>query len=310
VALAVVLPTLARSAADVEEVRATLRALFRQTRRPDVVLLVDDGSSADLSPALGAWEDAESLALVRMRRNTGPAGARSVGLRLLRQWAGDRRAVVCLTDSDAMPDDRWCEAMLKAQMLFPGIFSGPTLSCDRSHTGRFHDHFGNLNGRWRWDDLPGVLLYGCTVNFSVDLQAVGDMEFDPVFSRPGFEDIEFCWRARTERRVLTRYCESARVYHQYDQGLVGLYRQFWKYGNTEPIMAFMHEGFSFQGSRPVVAGFQDPRMEALRSSVPAGAEETAAQAIAKLQLLFEASAEALPTLPAARGGTEPGAAGP
>ncbi|CAK0907056.1 unnamed protein product, partial [Prorocentrum cordatum] len=122
------------------------------------VLLVDDGSSADLSPALGAWEDAESLALVRMRRNTGPAGARSVGLRLLRQWAGDRRAVVCLTDSDAMPDDRWCEAMLKAQMLFPGIFSGPTLSCDRSHTGRFHDHFGNLNGRWRWDDLPGSRL--------------------------------------------------------------------------------------------------------------------------------------------------------
>ena len=39
--------------------------------------------------------------------------------------------------------------------------SGPTLSVDRSATGRFHDHFGNLNGRWTWDDAKDVLLYGC-----------------------------------------------------------------------------------------------------------------------------------------------------
>ena len=28
-------------------------------------------------------------------------------------------------------------------------------------TGRFHDHFGNLNGRWSWEDPKDVLLYGC-----------------------------------------------------------------------------------------------------------------------------------------------------
>lgn len=261
--LVVVLPVFSRTEQDVEELRQTLASLAWQTRVPDAVVLVDDGSPADLSPAFAAWPEAATLACVRMLRNTGPAGARSVGLRLLRRWAGGRGLVVCLTDSDAAPENGWCEAMVEAQAEAPGIYSGPTLSATECHTGRFHDHFGNLNGRWTWDDPRGVLLYGCTCNVSVDLETLGDLEFDPVFERPGFEDIELCWRARREKGVMTRYCEKARVYHEYDRGLIGLYKQFWKYGHTEPIMAWMHPDFSFQGSRPVTAGFgsRDPRQK-------------------------------------------------
>jgi len=210
-----------------------------------------------------------------------------VGLRLLRRWAKGRRVVACFTDSDAAPHARWCEAMMSAQRAYPGIISGPTLSLTPSHTGRFHDHFGNLNGRWTWDDLPGVLLYGCTCNFSMDLGVLGEIEFDPIFSRPGFEDIELCWRARQEKGVLTRFCEGARVYHEYDRGLTGLYKQFWKYGNTEPVMAWMHPTFSFQGSRSVTQGFQDPRLQVLRNSIPDGQEKAAANALRKLCSLFD-----------------------
>merc|ERR1719330_1473321 len=117
--------------------------------------------------------------------------------------------------------------------------------------------------------------------------ALGDLEFDPVFSRPGFEDIELCWRARQELKVLTRYCEAARVYHEYDRGLVGLYCQFWKYGNTEPIMAWMHPDFSFQGTRTVTAGFQDPRLQVLRQSIPEGAGDAATRVFARLSALFD-----------------------
>lgn len=289
--LAAVLPTFARTPADLEEFAATLAALREQTKPPEVVVVVDDASPADLSPALSAWQDDSSIAHVRMSANTGPAGARSVGMRLLRRWASGRRVLACFTDSDAAPGADWCEAMRSAQEQFPGIITGPTLSRDASHTGRFHDHFGSLNGRWKWDDLPAVLLYGCTCNFSVDLSLLRDLEFDPVFRRPGFEDIELCWRARKEHKVLTRYCEGARVYHEYDRGLVGLYKQFWKYGNTEPIMAHLHPDFSFQDSRPVVAGFKDPRVQALQSSIPPGAEAAGAQVIRKLQGLFRAPGE-------------------
>lgn len=257
-AVAVLLPAFARTAQDVAELRATLAALAQQTREPDVVLVVDDGSLADLEAATEAWPN-DGLALVRLHQNVGPAGARSVGLRLLRKWARGREVVVCLTDSDAAPDVHWVEEMWEAQRGRPGILSGPTLSVDQSATGRFHDHFGNLNGRWSWEDPKDVLLYGCTCNFSVNLNSVGKEEFDPIFSRPGFEDIEFCWRLRVEKNVFTRYCEKALMYHQYDHGPVGLYRQFWKYGHTEPIMAWMHPDFSFQGSRPVTKGFKDPR---------------------------------------------------
>jgi len=288
IGLAVVIPAYARGSNDVDELRATLDALAQQTVVPEAVLIVDDASPVDLSPALADWPHTGRLAHVRMKQNTGPAGARSVGLRLLRSWAAGRRLVICLTDSDAVPHGRWCEAMLEAQRLFPGIFCGPTLSLVDSHVGRFHDHFGNLNGRWRWEDQPGVLLYGCTCNFSVDTSAVGPLEFDPVFSRAGFEDIEFCWRARKSRGVLTRYCEGAHVRHEYDSGLSGLYNQFWKYGNTEPIMAWMHPDFSFQGSRPLVTGFRDPRLRVLAANMPQGPNAAAAKAVfEKIMGLFK-----------------------
>ena len=41
-----------------------------------------------------------------------------------------------------------------------------------------------------------------------------------------------------------RYCEKALMYHQYDHGPVGLYRQFWKYGHTESQRAAVGEGIS------------------------------------------------------------------
>lgn len=34
------------------------------------------------------------------------------------------------------------------------------------------------------------------------------------------------------------------MYHQYDHGPVGLYRQFWKYGHTESQRAAVGEGIS------------------------------------------------------------------
>lgn len=285
-ALAVILPTFVRDEADLAEFRATLEALWSQTRRPDAVVVVDDASPFELAPALEGWGDAETLVSTRMTRNTGPAGARSVGMRLLRRWAGERRVIANFTDSDAMPDPAWCEAMLGAQRAFPGIITGPTLSRTECRTGKFHDHFGSLNGRWTWQDPPAVLLYGCTCNFSADLKVLGDLEFDPVFCRPGFEDIELCWRARQERKVLVRYCEGARVLHEYDRGPIGLYKQFWKYGDTEPIMAWMHPNFSFQGSRTINAGFQDPRLAAMRNSIPPDAGPAAAVALEKLDRLF------------------------
>jgi len=286
-ALAVVLPTLCRSAADLAELTRTLTALLQQSLRPDLVVLVDDASPIDLSSALEAWPDdakvRSSLVRVRMEQNCGPAAARSLGLRLLRSWAASgsdggaagaaegrapgRRTVVCFTDSDAMPDERWCEAMLAAQQRNPGLVSGMTRSAvagvdasGGSIADRFHDHFGSLNGRWTPMDPHGVLLFGPTCNLSVDLTTIPDnFEFDSAFDRPGYEDVEFCWRARAQYGILTRLCEAAQVRHEYDEGIAGVFGQFFKHGQTQPIIAWIHPTLSFIGSRQVATNFRDPR---------------------------------------------------
>eukprot|EP00971_Amphidinium_carterae_P069606 1377586-Amphidinium_carterae.1 len=46
------------------------------------------------------------LGHVRMAANTGPSGARTVGLRLLRKWAGLRRVIACFTDSPSTGKDK------------------------------------------------------------------------------------------------------------------------------------------------------------------------------------------------------------
>ncbi|CAJ1453913.1 unnamed protein product, partial [Effrenium voratum] len=246
-ATAVVLPTLVRTPQDVKELKATLSALASQTQPPDAVILVDDFSPQNLQEK-ELWQG-PGLALVRLHQNVGPAGARTVGLRLLRQWARGRDVVVCLTDSDAAPDKNWIEQMQLAQQRRPGIVCGPTLSVDKSHTGRFHDHFGNLNGRWS--------ERFCTCNFSVDLNSIGDdtwqdvgdrringflgktrAEFDPIFSR----DVAKEWEASPG--LTTPRCGN--VMEELEELRDALLDRFEEVGDRLSLVAFQDEVRSMQ----------------------------------------------------------------
>lgn len=250
--VAVVLPILVSSGQDIAFLQDTLRSLAAQTVLP-FVLVMDDGSSTPWSSEIAKVVEASQakVHLVRMTKNTGPAGARTVGLQLLRRWAGTAPVVVCFTDSDALPDPSWCERMLEAQRQRPGIFAGCTLSCSNDPISHFHDVFGTLNGRWKSHSQTS-LQYGCTVNLSIDIQRLQKLDFDPAFPRPGFEDIEFCWRAERELGAETFYLPEAIVHHRYDTTLRGLYKQFHKYGSMEPIMVQLHPDFCFT-SIPVPA---------------------------------------------------------
>ncbi len=102
------------------------------------------------------------------------------------------------------------------------------------HAGLFHDISGTLNGRKLEED--GSILYGCTCNLSIDMATV-PLYFDTKFPDAAFEDVEFCVRAR-KMGIPMRVNRNAIVYHNYQGGIGGLFRQFRRYGRNEDLVRF------------------------------------------------------------------------
>lgn len=73
--VAVVIPAFNRS----ELLEGALRSVLRQTRRPDEIIVVDDGSTCSLSEASPVGQG-DGIRWVRLSENRGPAAARNAGV--------------------------------------------------------------------------------------------------------------------------------------------------------------------------------------------------------------------------------------
>ncbi|GAA0307459.1 glycosyltransferase [Kineococcus aurantiacus] len=92
-----------------------LRALAAQTRRPDVVVVVDNASTDGSADAVRAWAGTSPgpvVDLVRLERNTGGAGGFAVGL--ARAVRRHRAGAVWLMDDDTVPTPTALQTSLEA----------------------------------------------------------------------------------------------------------------------------------------------------------------------------------------------------
>ena len=71
------------------------------------------------------------VTVVRLARNSGPAAARNIGLRIAKQRGA---ALVCFLDADCVPQPEWLAAMQAAQQATPGIVCGRTMALDACST--------------------------------------------------------------------------------------------------------------------------------------------------------------------------------
>ncbi|NIZ91516.1 glycosyltransferase [Kineosporiaceae bacterium B12] len=99
---------------------AGLDALAAQTRRPELVVVVDNASTDGTADAVRAWADAHDLPvdLVVLPRNTGGAGGFAAGLaRAVHRHGAD---LVWLMDDDTVPRRAALAAALAARAGHPG----------------------------------------------------------------------------------------------------------------------------------------------------------------------------------------------
>lgn len=215
-----------------------------QSRPPDLVIVVDDGSHPPLPPLARA--PGPPLTQLALSRNSGPAAARNAGMA-----AAAGATLVLFTDADCMPAHGWVAAHVAAQATARGIASGVTSATSNGVAAQFHNMCGTLNGRVLPD---GRLLYGCTCNLSVAVgpprargrdgappysPPPGLLKFDTAFRHAAFEDVDLCRRAVKAGLPLTA-APVARVAHDYGASLPQVDAQFRRYGRAEGTLCARH----------------------------------------------------------------------
>lgn len=186
------------------------------------VLVVDDGSRAELSAVIDAVAKQLNIILIK-QKNAGAAAARNVGAK---QATGD---FLVFTDDDCCPDKDWLAALARQLQKTPDcIVGGRTINAliDNPYAATSQlivdivYQYYNAN--------PDVSLFFASNNMAIPASLFQQLNgFNSDFRTS--EDRELCDRWLAHGYVM-RYCADAIVYHAHALTLAGFCRQHFNYG--------------------------------------------------------------------------------
>jgi glycosyltransferase involved in cell wall biosynthesis len=210
--VSVIIPTKNRP----EGLHATLESLLAQTRRPDEIVIVDQGSS----PAIEASGFPIPITYIYDPQVSGAAVARNVAMD---QATGD---IWVFLDDDELPEPDYIKELLaaytpdvagvsgiitnytlppRARRIFETLFVSGPFHDDRQPVYWHADHF-------RARAPQRVKQFGCGV-MSFRASAIKGLRFDPNLTGCSLaEDIDFC--ARLPRGSVLLIAPKARLFHK------------------------------------------------------------------------------------------------
>lgn len=164
------------------------------------VIVVDDGSDYAVREVTERFNRDMQTRFVRLRAKTGPATARTVGVREA------RGTIVAFTDDDCSPDRDWLKALDNAFPDDPGAIAVGGLTINEC-AGNLYSTATQylLDALFEWYNRnPGDAKFFPTLNLACGQRAFLDIGgFDPSFTLAAAEDRDFCdrWREAGGRLI-------------------------------------------------------------------------------------------------------------
>ncbi len=162
-------------------------SLLNQTRLPDEIIIVDDGS-VDKTPALiNQYVKKNSIIKYKAQKNSGPASARNTA------WRNAISDICLFTDGDCIPDKNWIERI--------------TLPFDNERVGAVGGAYRTLNPDsilakftgmeidWRYRDVKGEVDVHGSYNLAVRRHVLEEFGgFNEAYKKPSGEDWDLTYK--------------------------------------------------------------------------------------------------------------------
>ena len=199
-----------------------IESLMAQTRMPDEVVLVDDGSKDGTAQVIEQY--AKRYPMIRLIRNSnqGPAASRNIG------WRAVQADVAIFTDGDCVPDRDWIEKLMKYFIsddvaAVAGTYR--TLNEENVLARFVGDEIA-----WRYRNVRGEVDAHGAYNLAIRKSVLEEMRgFDESYKAPSGEDWDLTFKISRKYKIL--FAPDAIVAHAHPEA-------FWPYMKNQVRRGF------------------------------------------------------------------------
>jgi glycosyltransferase involved in cell wall biosynthesis len=187
---------------------------------PVELILIDD-SSGDSLTSIRSRKDFRFPILYASTPNKGPANARNTGIDL------STGTYLVFTDDDCIVTSDWLPHMhAEIQEGYEAVGSS-SAATGYSIVERYYDLLDLFKPGHGPD---GSIVYLLSNNLIIPRKTINQVgKFNSLFTRPGGEDSELCYRVRKSGGRLG-YAEKARIYHDFTPSVKSFIQRYYNYG--------------------------------------------------------------------------------
>jgi glycosyltransferase involved in cell wall biosynthesis len=199
-----------------------LEQLIKQTRPPDEIVIVDDGSRDNTAEIIKNYVQKNPLIKYIYQKNAGPAAARN------NAWKNANADICVFTDGDCVPKTNWVEKLLKPfddESVGASAGTYETVNA-QSILARFIGH----EIAWKYKNVSGCIDAHGTYNLAVRkkvLEEVGGLCED--YPVPSGEDFDMTYKISSKHKII--FVPQAIVGHYHPE-------KFWAYMKNQTRRGF------------------------------------------------------------------------
>jgi glycosyltransferase involved in cell wall biosynthesis len=207
------MPTVAVTIAVYNEqalIDSLIDSLLGQTRPPDEIVLVDDGSRDDTAKLIKARAQRDARIRYVYQDNAGPATARN------RAWREASCDICVFTDGDCVPDGNWIETLIAP---FEDANVGATAGTYRTlNADNLLARFVGAEIAWRYRNVGDSVDCHGTYNLAIRRDVLLELGgFDESYRYPSGEDFDLTYRISRKHRIA--FVRAAVVGHEHPDAL-------------------------------------------------------------------------------------------